>query len=137
MTHPKRRRIGIEPPEVLELFALIAALSKEVVGFEGTIVRSVGCRYATESDFFSGSGASKSGGRWNRVGIDAVYASLDVITATMEAYQNLIAFRLPLSTIKPRVTAGATVNLGKVFDLTVSLNRRRIGFSLRDLIDLQ
>ena len=98
-------------------------------------MRNVGSKYATQRDFFSGSGAGKSGGRWNPVGLEAIYASLDVITATHEAYQNFVASGFPLTTIEPRVTAGAKVSLPKVLDLTDPKVRARIGFSLAELVN--
>ncbi len=76
--HPK----STETPEVRELFTTIASLQTRAIGFSDVIVRSVGAKHATQASFFSGKGAAKTGGRWNRIGIEAVYASLDVLTAT-------------------------------------------------------
>lgn len=78
----------IELPEVAALFAKLAQLRAKSIPFDGTLLRSVGTRYANEADFLSGEGAAKTGGRWNGRGIRAVYGSLDVITATREAYQS-------------------------------------------------
>ncbi len=76
----------------------------------------------------------KTGGRWNRVGIETVYASLDVLTATKEAYQNFIVYKLPLSSIRPRVMAGAEVVLSKLLDITDASIRRELGFTREDLV---
>ncbi len=127
-------RAESEAPGVSELFEAIASLLPDASGFDGVIVRSVGTKYANENDFFSGVGAARTGGRWNRPGLEAVYASLDVLTATQEAYQNLLTFGFPLTTILPRVTAGARVTLGKVLDLTNRSIPLRIGFSASDLV---
>ena len=135
MKSPKQPTEPADTPEVRELFANISELYPVAKGFSGTVVRSVDTKYATETSFFAGSGAAKTGGRWNRVGIEAVYASLDVMTATQEAYQNFIVYGLPLSGIRPRVTAGAEVSLVKVLDLTDASVRRKIGFSREDLVD--
>lgn len=123
-----------DPPEVLELFERIAHLFPLANGFEGTIVRSVATKYAKEEYFFSGAGAAKCGGRWNRVGLQAIYASLDIVTATYEANQNVISFGFPLTAIQPRVTAGANVSLKKVLELTDVKVRSKIGFSFSELI---
>jgi RES domain-containing protein len=64
----------------------------------------------------------------------AVYASLDLLTATSEAYQNFIAYNLPLSSIRPRVMAGAKVNLTRVLDITDASIRRELGFTRADLV---
>lgn len=123
-----------DPPEVVELFDVIESTVGNAVTFCGTIVRSVGTKYANEDDFLTGAGASKYGGRWNRPGVVAIYASTDILTATMEAYQQFLAFGFSLSSIQPRVTAGAKVALHKVFDLTSPSNRRKIGFSRDELV---
>jgi len=124
-----------DPPEVIELFEAIAKLFPTAGGFEGVVVRSVGIKYATKNDFYSGAGAAKTGGRWNRVGLEAVYASLDVTTATQEAYQDFIYRGLSMMAISPRVTAGAKVDLTKVLDLTDATVRKRIGFTQRELVE--
>lgn len=124
-----------DPPEVIELFSVIAAMVPDAGGFDGVVVRSVGTKYASENSFFSGAGAAKTGGRWNPVGLHAIYASLDVITATREAYQNFLTFGFSLSAIMPRVTAGATVSLGKVLDLTDKRVSAKLGFTIGELIE--
>jgi RES domain-containing protein len=96
-----------DPPEVVELFERISTLVRVASRFDGTLVRSVGTRFANQNDFLSGDGAAKHGGRWTRRGIRAVYASLDIVTATHEAYQNFLEYGFSLSAIRPRVTAGA------------------------------
>jgi RES domain-containing protein len=126
---------GKDPPEVIELFERIGELLPKAIQFEGTVVRSAGTRYANEKDFLSGEGAAYFGGRWNRRGIRAVYASLDIITATHEAYQNFLSHGFSLSAIRPRVTAGASIKLTAVFDVSARAVRRKIGFALMELLE--
>ncbi len=64
-----------DPHEVLELFERIAELRSLATSFDDTIIRSVGTKYSSARNFLSGAGASCCGGRWNRPGIFAVYAS--------------------------------------------------------------
>jgi len=135
MSKRKSKPSPKDPPEVIELFVAIDSLLPDAGGFDGVIVRSVGTKYASENDFFSGAGAAKTGGRWNRVGLQAIYASLGVLTATREAYQNFVTFGFSLTTIMPRVTAGASVSLGKVLDLTDAKVRSQIGFTLKELVE--
>lgn len=123
-----------ETPEVRELFGVIASCYTSASGFSGVVVRSVNTKYATASDFFSGVGASKSGGRWNRKGLEATYTSLDIETAIKEAYQNLLHYGFPISNIRPRTTAGARVKLKKVLDITVPAILQKIGFKTKDLV---
>ena len=124
-----------DPPEVVELFELIAELYPDASGFDDVIVRNVGAKYADKNNFYSGAGASKTGGRWNPKGIPAIYASLDVETATLEAYQDFIYRGFPMSAIKPRVTAAARAKLTKVLDLTNRTVLKHIGFKTKDLIE--
>ena len=124
-----------ELPEVEALFECIRTLETNAIDFEAVVVRSVAMTYASKTDFLSGEGAAKYGGRWNRPGIRVIDASLDVITATHEAYENLISFGFSLSSIKPRVIAGAAVKLQRIVDLTDPRARRRIGFSLTELVE--
>jgi hypothetical protein len=115
-----------DTPEVRELFGVIASCYPSASGFSGVVVRSVNTKYATASDFFSGVGASKSGGRWNRKGLEATYTSLDIETAIKEAYQNLLHYGFPISNIRPRTTAGARVKLKKVLDILDAIDRSRL-----------
>lgn len=126
---------GKDPPEVVELFDRIVELVPRAIEFNGTIVRSVGTKYANAGEFLSGGGAAKYGGRWNQPGLRAVYASLDIITATLEAYQNFLNYGFSLSVIRPRVTAGATAKLSAVLDLTDPTVRRKVGFTLTELVE--
>lgn len=129
------RPVAADPPEVIELFEIIASLYADAGGFDGVIVRSVGTKYATARDFLSGAGAARTGGRWNPPGLPAIYASLDVITATREAYQNFVNFGFPMTAISPRVTAGARATLSKMLDLTDETVLSQIGFSTADLVE--
>ncbi|WP_372717757.1 RES family NAD+ phosphorylase [Novipirellula sp.] len=135
MSQRKRPAAAKDPPEVIELFQVIASMRSVAHGFDGVILRSVAMKYANQNDFFSGVGAAKTGGRWNRVGLQAIYASLDVITATKEAYQNFVAFGFSLTSIRPRVTAGASVSLGKVLDVSDKNVCFDLGFTLQELIE--
>jgi len=123
------------PPEVVELFEVIESLVGEAKPFNGTIVRSVSTKYANESDFLTGKGAAMYGGRWNHPGIVAIYGSTDILTATMEAYQQFLTFGFSLSSLQPRVTAGAKIVLQEVIDLTAPFIRRKIGFSRNELVN--
>lgn len=135
MVNRRPRPTSSDPPEVTELLERIASLYADAGGFDGVIVRSVGTKYANEQDFFSGAGAARTGGRWNRLGLPAIYASLDVMTATLEAYQNFVRLGFPLTAILPRVTAGAKATLGKVLDLTDQAVLSQIGFSPAELAE--
>lgn len=124
-----------DPPEVIELFEAIESLLPKAIELEGVIVRSAGTKYANEDDFLSGEGAGRFGGRWNPIGLKAIYGSTDIITATIEANQNFIDAGFSLSSLRPRVTAGAHVTVERLLDLTDVSVRRKLGFSKTELME--
>lgn len=123
-----------ESEDVQDLFDRIAACKKRAVAFNATGFRSVGTRYANETDLLSGLGAAGSGGRWNRRGLVAIYASLDPVTAVKESYQEFLEAGFLPQTIRPRVLVGLTIQLSHVLDLTDSRVRRSLGFTVNDLV---
>jgi RES domain-containing protein len=127
MAHPE--------PGVQELYDAIAACHSRIVSYQGVAMRSVGMRYATAKDFLSGDGAARTGGRWNPRGIKAIYASTSPVTATYEAYQNFADFGFAKSSVRPRVFCGADVVLQQLLDLTDIGIRKRLGFSLAEMLD--
>ncbi len=131
---PKRLTVP-DPPEVIELFASIASLYPRAKGFEGVVLRCVAMRYATKTDFYSGTGAAKAGGRWNRKGILAIYAALDIHTAIAEAYQGFKSYGFATVDMQIRATAGARARFEKVLDLTKPSTLKSIGFSKEDLVN--
>jgi RES domain-containing protein len=120
---------------VQELFDAIGACLPDAVSVDQVIYRSVSMRFANAADFLSGTGAAAYGGRWNRRGIEAVYGSLSIQTAVHEAYRNVLHDGFPASSIRPRVLAGAEANLEALLDLTDANTRRRLGFTLGELLD--
>jgi len=96
--------------------------------------RSAGVKYANESDFVSGSGAAYYGGRWNPIGMRAIYASLDPITAAREAYQNFTSRGFSPADIKPRVMAGIEFKCRSLLDLTAGKIRRRLGLTIEQIL---
>lgn len=101
----------------------------------GHVMRSVRPRFANEDDFFSGEGAELFGGRFSPPGISAVYTSLLPKTAAAEAFQGFGEAGFDLSRLRPRVLASAEVSLARVLDLTDAEIRRRVGYTLRDLLE--
>lgn len=119
--------------EVVELFERIADCLSRAVSLNSSAFRSVGVRYANESDLLSGEGAACFGGRWNPPGIRAIYTSLDPVTAAKESYQEFARYGFRESEIRPRVFAGIKLKLNRLLDLTDPGIRRRLGFRLADL----
>jgi RES domain-containing protein len=98
-------------------------------------MRSTGVRHAGARDFLSGDGAAAKGGRWNRRGIRAIYASTSPITAVHESYQNLIDYNFATQSIRPRIFCGADAKLHALLDLTDRRIRQLLGFTIADLVE--
>jgi RES domain-containing protein len=122
-------------PGVQELYDAIAGCHVRAIPYRGVVMRSTSLRYATAKDFLSGDGAAQTGGRWNPQGIKAIYASASPVTAAYEAYRNFAAYGFAKSTVRPRVFCGAKVNLQQLLDLTNPGIRRRLGFTLAEMLD--
>jgi RES domain-containing protein len=93
--------------------------------FNGLVYRAHHPRWAFTP--LSGKGAKKFGGRFNRPGTAALYTSLDLITAWMEAQQ---AF--PFKP-QPMTMAAYRVNCVDIVDLDTSEVQQCLGCSAADL----
>jgi RES domain-containing protein len=122
-------------PGVQELFDAIELRVDNAVAFQGVVMRSAGMKHATAKDFATGEGASEKGGRWNPRGIQTLYASTTPVTAAYESYQSFSDFGFSPSSIRPRVFCGAEVRLQALLDMTDSGIRRRLGFTLEEILD--
>jgi RES domain-containing protein len=125
--------VATEPKAIRELFKKIANCLPNAVSLKANVFRSAGVKYANEQDIISGDGASQFGGRWNRRGIRAIYLSLDLMTAVKESYQAFLESGFNSSSIRPRVMAGAELNVRSLLDLTDAKIRKVLGFTLVDL----
>jgi RES domain-containing protein len=121
-------------PGVQEVFDAIVSCLRDAIALDQVVYRSAAIKHANADDFLSGAGAAAYGGRWNPLGIRAAYASQSIDTANMEAYQSILHYGFSPSTIRPRVLAGAQVKLRRVLDLTDQSIRRRLGFTLKELL---
>ena len=124
-----------KPPNRLTLHRRIEACEAYSEPLRGIAFRSVAMAHANESDIISGTGAARFGGRWNPRGVRAIYASLDPITAAEESYQRFANYGISSSRIKPRAFVGLRLELCKTLSLTDARIRRKLGFSLRDLVN--
>lgn len=75
----------------------------------------------------SGTGAGRYGGRFNPAQTPALYTSLDIPTAVIEANQGLAA------KIRPLTLCAYDVEYSAILDLTSAQNRRQLGIGLDDL----
>ena len=108
---PKRRASG-------------RSISIETGRLRGVFWRVLTPRWAR--DPLSGQGAAIHGGRFNEVGVAALYLSLDLPTA-IEEYQQDIDFR-------PGTFCAYQVDVGPIADLTLDSNIRRLRVTKSDLL---
>jgi len=95
------------------------------IRFEQTVYRAHHPRWAQSP--LSSAGAERFGGRFNHPGIPALYTSLDVKTAWLEAQQGFPFKAQPMTLVAYRVACD------HVLDLTDSAVRQQIPISSTDL----
>ncbi|MCL4205067.1 MAG: RES family NAD+ phosphorylase [Pirellulaceae bacterium] len=98
-----------------------------------TVYRSSTPRYANELELLTGQGSSHHGGRWNPVGIPAVYASLTPETSLAETLAHFRHFRIPVEDAMPRIFVAIRVELHAILDIQDGDVRRRLQVSLERL----
>jgi RES domain-containing protein len=111
----------------------LARLLPSAVAYAMTVFRSSTPKYANEADLLTGEGSRLKGGRWNPIGIAAVYASLTPETAMAEALAHYRYYGVPLRDSMPRTFVAIAVNLQAILDLRDGTVRQRLQVS-RDRI---
>ncbi|MBU3078866.1 RES family NAD+ phosphorylase [Sphingomonas quercus] len=100
-------------------------MSLPVEAFEGIVYRAHHPRWAVDPE--SGEGASRHGGRFNRRGTPALYASLRVETAWLEAQQGF-----PFKA-QPMTLCAYAVHCVDILDLSSADVRRAAAVTLEEL----
>jgi RES domain-containing protein len=98
--------------------------------FEATVYRSSTPKYAHEADLLTGQGSQRNGGRWNPVGVAAVYASLNPETAMAETLAHNRYYGIHIADAMPRTFVALAIKLHAVLDLRLGNIRQRIQASL-------
>ena len=93
--------------------------------YQGPLYRALNPVYAREP--LSGRGAERYGGRFNPVGLPALYTALDPATALREAHQ--------VGSLQPTILVSYHADLGPVFDTGDAEGLTRFGLSEDDLAD--
>lgn len=102
--------------------------------FAGVLLRSTSIEHARIEDLLNGEGARRFGGRWNPVGLAAVYGSTTPETALAEALAHCRYYGIPVQQALPRVFVAIDVRLQAVLDLTRGDIRRRLGVAFRRMV---
>jgi len=112
-----------------QLKSRLERLLSGATAFNGVGYRSSTPEYATKADLLTGEGSKLHGGRWNPVGIAAVYASLTPETAMSESLANNRYYGIALEDAMPRTFVAIEANLHAVLDFRDGSMRRRLQVS--------
>ena len=113
----------------------IANLAAAAIKFRQEIYRSSAPKYAATGDLLTGEGARRFGGRWNPVGVAAIYGSLTPQCALEETLAHARYYGLPINTSMPRTFVAIETQLSHVLDLTDGSIRQSLRISERRLLE--
>ncbi|ODA36534.1 RES family NAD+ phosphorylase [Planctopirus hydrillae] len=117
-------------PSIGQLKSRFTRLRQYATTFKETVFRSSTPKYANERDLSSGVGSKRQGGRWNPIGIRAVYASLTPEIALSETLAHFRYYGIPLQDAMPRTFVAMEANLQIVLDFREGVIRQRLQISL-------
>ena len=120
-----------ELDQVRERLKRLVPLAKSL---SATVYRSSTPKYANEPEVLTGEGSSRHGGRWNPIGIPAVYASLTPETSLADTLAHFRHFRIPVEDAMPRTFVAIRVQLHTILDIHDGGVRRRVQVSLDRLL---
>lgn len=103
-------------------------------GWEGIIYRSVSPTFSGNSEITSGVGSAIHGGRWNPVGVKAVYGSFTPEGAMAEVLKQARYYGLSPARMMPRLFVAVEVKVSLVLDLREGAVRRSLRISKEGLI---
>jgi RES domain-containing protein len=114
-----------------QLESRLAKLTDHAVSFAATAYRSTTPKYANSRDLVNGVGSQRAGGRWDPVGIAAVYASLTPETALAESLAHFRFYGFPIEDAMPRTFVALDVQMQSILDLRDLAIRRQLGASIK------
>ncbi len=126
----------VRPLSEERLLALVHDLRTEPIEFTGVVYRSVIPKYIQSDEILSGTGGARYGGRWNPIGLHAVYACLSPETAMAETLAHVRYYGLPEHKALPRLFVAIELRLRHLLDLTQARHRRRLAISERAILEL-
>jgi len=122
-------------PEYERIFKALQQFRDTSIPWSGVIFRSTSPHHYSHAAILSGEGSAKSGGRWNPIGIKAVYGSLSPETAMAETLQYFRYHRIPIEKAMPRLFVAIKVSVSRSLDLRDSDRLRTLGVSHQDILD--
>lgn len=119
----------------MDLDERLNRLAARAIRLSGILYRSSAPQYANSSDLLTGEGSRRFGGRWNPIGVAAVYGSFTPQTAMAETLAFANYYQLPVHVSMPRTFVAIEFDLGAVLDLTTGRNRQSLGISEQRLLE--
>jgi RES domain-containing protein len=121
-------------PTLEQLKTRLSQLLSSAAPFAQVVYRSSTPKYAKETDLLTGEGSRRFGGRWNPIGIAAVYASLTPEIAMAEALANNRYFRIPIEDAMPRTFVAIEASIETAIDFRSGPVRQRIQVALNRIL---
>ena len=122
-----------DDPGSSHLQAAIKWSAEAATPWVGVTFRSAAQAYAAATDQLSGEGSKRHGGRWNPVGVAAVYSSLTPETAMAEALAHVRYYQLPIHRALPRLFVALRFELSQVLDLSSQAALGELGVTPQEI----
>jgi len=122
-------------PEYERIFKALQQCRDTSIPWSGVIFRSTSPHNYSRTEILSGEGSATSGGRWNPIGIKAVYGSLSPETAMAETLHYFRYHRIPIVKSMPRFFVAIKVSVSRSIDLRDSDRLRTLGVSQQEILD--
>jgi RES domain-containing protein len=103
---------------------------------EGRGYRSTAPKYANPKELLSGEGSRRFGGRWNPIGLSAVYLSDSPETALAESLAYRRRYGLPIAGAFPQTLVSVLYRVKRTIDLQDGRIRRRLRLSAARMIEI-
>lgn len=123
-----------QPEDYTRFCRLFEDLKSRAKPFSGSAYRSVSTKYFSSDSIISGAGAAYFGARWNPRDIKAVYACLELDTATEEWLAQVEKYGLVPSNL-PRVFLELRLTLSHLLDLCDGNLRQHIRVSRQRMLE--
>jgi len=129
----------LPPADHPEFARLLKSLrrSAPAIAWTGPCYRVAAEQWARSEDLFTGEGARKIGGRWNRPGIAAAYASLDVHAAMSEWLAQMKRAGISPKRAMPFVVGWGDARLQRVLDVADAALLRQLKLSKKALLEAE
>jgi RES domain-containing protein len=122
-------------PDHERIFKALQRFRDISIPWSGVIFRSTSPYHYSRAAILSGEGGARSGGRWNPIGIKAVYGSCTPETAMAETLQYFRYYQIPIEKAMPRLFVAIRVSVSRSLDLRDTDLLRTLGVSRQEILD--